>query len=141
MTQRERDSVQPQLVRDFLATSAPNQSTADGQAGSVRKRGFSDSSMQLEAGLRTEADETPQPPCCLARCWCCDKSSLRISGGSGRDTCLEVHKLLRVAVTIHRAQGSPSHSHADSLGGLGLDCLPRTHVRARGWGTSGTCRL
>lgn len=101
----------------------------------MRKRGFSDSSMQLEAGLRTEADETPQPPCCLARCWCCDKSSLRISGGSGRDTCLEVHKLLRVAVTIHRAQGSPSHSHADSLGGLGLDCLPRTHVRARDWGT------
>lgn len=83
--------------------------------------------MELEAGLRTKAELlTHTPPPCLARCYCCNKSSLRSSGGGARGTCLEVLILLGVAINTHRAQVStpPTHTHVDPSGGLGWTVFP-----------------
>ena len=61
-----------------------------GNQGPARERGFSESSMELEPGLRNEADllTTPSPSPASPGLW-----QLRGSGRVARDMCLDAHTL------------------------------------------------
>lgn len=93
MTQRERTQSSPTA---FPASSAPNQSTTPGPTspvsgwgnrGSGRKRSVSESSTELEAGLKIEADLLTAA--CPAPCQVCalTKAHSGAQAGGARDTC------------------------------------------------------